>query len=188
MELKEAILNRRSVRAFTHYHVADDEIRSIIDAARHAPSWANTQVWEFIVVRDRELIRKVTETYSETNPARKCSLASSAIIVACARLKISGCKGGVERTKFNEWFMFDLGMAVQNLCLRAHDLGLGTVVVGSMDHERCRSLLRIPDGYEPVVAIPIGRPASSPHAAPSRRDLNEVIHLDRFGTRHDKAY
>ncbi len=188
MEVKDAIFSRRSIRAFTHYHVSDDEIRSVIDAARYAPSWANTQAWEFIVVRDRELIRRVTETYSETNPARKCSLAASAVIVACAKTKVSGCKGGVERTKFHEWFMFDLGMAVQNLCLKALDIGLGTVVVGSMNHDKCREILGIPDDFEAVVTIPIGRPASPPHAAPARKELNDILHLDRFGVRYDKAY
>ncbi|TFH42953.1 MAG: nitroreductase [Chrysiogenales bacterium] len=188
MELKEAIRNRRSIRAFSHYHVSDDEIRSVIDVARLAPSWANTQVWEFVVVRDRDLIRQVTETYSETNPARKGSLASSAIIVVCAKMNVSGCRDGNARTKFHEWFMFDLGLSVQNLCLRAFEIGLGTVIVGSMDHDRCRGLLAIPDGFEPVVAIPIGRPATEPGTASQRRELNGMLHLNRFGTRYEKAY
>ena len=61
MELMEAITHRRSVRKFTDYYVTDEEIREMLNAARLAQSWANTQVWEFIVVRDRDLIKKVTE-------------------------------------------------------------------------------------------------------------------------------
>ena len=58
MELQEAILKRRSVRKFTEEIVTDDELRQIFEAVRWSPSWANTQVWEFIVVRDKDLIKK----------------------------------------------------------------------------------------------------------------------------------
>ncbi len=188
MELSEAILNRRSVRKFTNHYVTDEEIREVIDAAHNAPSWANTQVWEFIVVRERELIKEVTETYSTTNPARTCSFDASAIIVACAKTKVSGCKEGKERTKFNEWFMFDLGMAAQTLCLKAHEIGLGTVVVGSMDHDACAKVLLMPEGYEVVVAIPLGRPAAQSGKGPTRKDLRSCVYLDAFGEQYGKIY
>lgn len=188
MELNEAILNRRSVRKFTDYYVSDEEIRDILNAARCAPSWANTQVWEFIVVRERELIRQVTETYSSTNPARPCSLEASAIIVVCAKTKVSGCKEGKERTKFHEWFMFDCGLAVQNLCLTAHALGLGSVVVGSMDHDACAKVLQIPEGYEVVVALPLGRPAAPSNKGPVRKELRNCAYLDAFGEQYGKIY
>ncbi len=180
MELMEAITDRRSVRKFADYHITDKEIREMLNAARLAQSWANTQVWEFIVVRDRDLIRKVTETYSIGNPSTKCSMSASALVVVCAKMGISGCKGGVEQTKFSEWFMFDLGIAVQNLCLRAHELGLGTVVVGLMDHDACGKLLAVPEGYEAVVSIPVGRPVEE-KKGPPRRSLDKCSHLNRFG-------
>jgi nitroreductase len=188
MELMDAILNRRSVRKYSDRMVTDEEIRDMLEAARHAPSWANTQVWEYIVVRDRELIRQVTETYSETNPARSGSFSASAIIIMCARTKVSGCKEGKERTKFHEWFMFDLGLAAQNLCLRAHELGLGTVVVGSINHDACARLLLVPEGCEVVVAIPIGRPATPGGKGPSRKELRSMVHLDKFGEQYGKIY
>ncbi len=188
MELMDAITNRRSVRKYSDHMVTDEELREVIGAARLAPSWANTQVWEFIVVRDRELIQQVTQTYSETNPARSGSMSASAIIVMCARAMVSGCKEGRERTKFHEWFMFDLGMAAQNLCLRAHELGLGTVVVGNLDHDACARLLLVPDGYEVVAAIPIGRPAAPGGKGPSRKEMKAFVHLDTFGEQYGKLY
>jgi nitroreductase len=188
VELMDAIRHRRSVRKFTDHYVTDEEIRDVLEAARLAPSWANTQVWEFIVVRERELIRQVTETYSATNPARSCSAAASAVILACARAGISGCKEGKERTKFHEWFMFDLGLTVQNLCLRAYELGLGTVVVGSMNHDACAQIALVPAGYEVVAAIPIGRPANADQNAPSRKELKSFVHLDTFGERYGTIY
>lgn len=184
MELQEAVLKRRSVRRFTEDVVTDQELEHIFETVRWSPSWANTQVWEFVVVRDRELIRQVTESYrmeKGTNPASKCSLAASALIVVCARTGVSGCYGGKETTKFSNWFMFDLGIATQTLCLKAHEMGLGTVVVGLLDHEACRQLVGLPDGYEAVAVIPIGRPAVEQKGGPPRKAVADMVHLDAFG-------
>jgi nitroreductase len=183
MELDRAIRERRSIRRFTDQTVTEQEIRELMEAARWAPSWKNGQVWEFIVVRDKKMIEKITDTYREGNRARSCSLAASALIVACAKTGFSGTVDGVERTKFTNWFMFDLGLAVQNLCLKAHDLGLGTVVVGSIGHDRCRELLNLPEGYEVVVALPLGRPAKAVKEAPARRSAEEICHREVFGNR-----
>jgi len=181
MELNDAILGRRSVRKFTDYVVTDAEIRQILEAARWAPSWANTQVWEFVVVRDKGLIEQVTGTYVDKNPATKASLASSALIVACAKTGISGCYGGTDVTKFPNWFMFDLGIAVQNLCLKAHELGLGTVVVGFMDHDACKKIIGLADGFEVVAVLPVGKPAVKGRQGPPRKELKDFVHLDTFG-------
>jgi Nitroreductase len=182
MELQRAILERRSVRKFSEYYVTDEEIKAILEAARWAPSWANTQVWEFIVVRDRDLIEQVTGTYAENNPATKCSLAASVLIIGCAKIGVSGYKKGEKTTKFSDWFMFDLGMAVQNLCLKARELGLGTVVVGLMDQDRCKKVLSVPDEYELVVSIPVGRPAETvKKGATPRKDLKDFVYENSFG-------
>ncbi|HOO46451.1 MAG TPA: nitroreductase family protein [Deltaproteobacteria bacterium] len=181
MKLSEAILSRRSVRKFTDYHVTDDEIRELLHAAGSAQSWANTQVWEFIVVRDRTLIEKVTGTYAGKNPATKGSLSSSVLIVACAKTGVSGCYDGKDVTKFSNWFMFDLGIAVQNLCLKAHEMGLGTVVVGLMDHDACSNILSVPEGHEVVAVLPVGKPAAAGKSGPPRKELKDFVYLDTFG-------
>ncbi len=188
MELEKAIISRRSVRKFTDHYVTDSELKQLLEAARYAPSWANTQCWEFIVVRDRELIKEVTETYSATNPARECSFGASALIVACARVKVSGYKGGEARTKYGDWFMFDLGLAVQNLCLKAGELGLGTVVVGSLNHDACAKVLQVPDTTGVVAVLPVGKPESKDLKAPGRKELKEFVYLDKYGERFAALY
>lgn len=182
MDLMNAIYERRSIRDFTDYYVTDEEVNKLLDTAQWAPSWANTQAWEFVVVRDKDLINKITEEYSPTNPGRPCSFACSALIIACARKGISGCKQGVERTKFNNWFMFDLGMAVQNIGLVAHDLNLGTVIVGSMNHKNIGELINLPGDREVVVAIPVGRPTESSlqKGTPKRKELSDFCKLNTY--------
>lgn len=181
MELQEAIIKRRSVRKFTDDFVTDEELKNIFEAVRWSPSWSNTQAWEFVVVRDKELIAKVTATYIGKNPSTKCSLAASALIVVCAKTGVSGCYGGVEVTKHVNWYMFDLGIAAQTLCLKAHEMGLGTVMIGLMDHEACKKVIVLPEGYEVAAVIPIGRPAVEPKEGPARKTVSDMVHLDAFG-------
>lgn len=184
MELQEAILKRRSVRRFTDQEVTDLQLQQIFEAVRWSPSWANTQPWEFVVIRDKELIQKVTATYQMekgTNPATKCSQAASALIVVCAKTGVSGCYGGKETTKFSNWFMFDLGIATQTLCLTAHEMGLGTVVVGLMNHDACKELIALPEGYEAVAVLPIGYPAAELKSGPPRKAVADMVHVDAFG-------
>jgi len=180
MNLDEAILKRRSVRKFTDEEVNDSDIKKILETASWAPSWANTQVWEFVVVRDKEKIEKVVNTFSEKNPAYNGALKSSALIVACAQKGISGNKGGKEVTKFSNWFMFDLGLACQNLCLKAHSLGLGTVIVSLMDHAQCQKIIELPENYEVVAVIPLGKPLVPDKNPPPRKELASFTHLNKF--------
>lgn len=183
MELHEAIMTRRSVRKFTDYYVTDEEINSILKAAQWAPSWSNTQCWEFIIIRDRNLISKVVETFSETNPARKCSESASVLIAFCGKSDLPGYRDGVKRTKFDSWYMFDLGIAVQNMMLKAHDMGLGSVVVGSLDHKKCAELLEVTPPYELAGILPVGKPVELKKEGPKRREIHEFTHREKFGGR-----
>lgn len=183
MELYDAIMTRRSVRKFTDHYVTDEEIAKLMEAAQWSPSWANTQCWEFIIIRDKRVIEKVVETYSETNPARKGSLTASALIAVCGKSDLPGFKDGEKRTKFDSWFMFDLGIAVQNIAIRAHDLGLGTVVVGSMDQKKCAEILGVKAPYELVAILPIGQPVEFKKEGPKRREISDFTHKDKFGNK-----
>jgi nitroreductase len=153
----------------------------LMQAAQCAPSWSNTQCWEFIIIRDRDLIKKVVETYSEKNPATKCSEGASVLIACCAKSDLPGYKDGVKRTRFDSWYMFDLGIAVQNIMLRAHEMGLGSVVVGSMDHEKCAKLLNVRAPYELVCILPVGKPVELKKEGPARKNLSGFMHRERFG-------
>jgi len=75
--------------------------------------------------------------------------------------------------------MFDIGLATQNLCLAAHHLNLGTVIVGLFDQDTAKEILQVPDGYEVVTLIPVGYPAKEGRA-PDRREMSEFVHHDTF--------
>ena len=75
--------------------------------------------------------------------------------------------------------MFDLGLATENLCLAAHDSGLGTVIVGLFDHDKVGEAVKLPDGHEVLVLIPLGYPDQEPKP-PKRRERGEFVHYDTF--------
>jgi nitroreductase len=177
-ELMEAVKGRRSIRKYEGKDIPDDLLKQILESVRWAPSWANTQCWEVIVVKDSGTKEKLQETLIK-NPATKAMVQAPVVLVLCGKLKSAGYYNGVETTKFGDWFMFDLGIAAQNICLTARDLGLGTVIVGLFDHNKAGDILGVPDGYDLVAMIPMGYPAKSPEA-PKRREVNEFTHYDKF--------
>jgi nitroreductase len=70
MDIIEAIKTRRSIRQYKADPINDSELNIILEAARWAPSWANTQCTRFIVVKDMQTRAKLVETLSPNNPAR----------------------------------------------------------------------------------------------------------------------
>ncbi|MFP5212032.1 MAG: nitroreductase family protein, partial [Acidobacteriota bacterium] len=123
--------------------------------------------------------QKLQETLSKGNPGTRATVEAPAVIAMCGKLKSSGFYKGEVTTKHGDWFMFDLGIATQSLCLAAHHLGLGTVILGLFDHDKVKEVLNIPEGYENVSLIPIGYPARGT-SAPKRREISEFTHTDQF--------
>lgn len=173
MEGKKLILERRSIREFDDYYVTDEDLYELLEAARFAPSWANTQSPYFIALRDKEVIKNLVETCYPNNRASKCSLGASLILVACYEKGKAGFFREADFNKVGTWGMFDLGLACQNISLRAHEMGLGTVIVGAYDFDNAKDILGIEEPYEIGAIIPVGRRAVAPKAPP-RRDIKDM--------------
>ena len=178
--LMETILNRRSIRRYQEKDIPDEVLHKVLEAARWAPSWANTQAWEFVVVKDRSIKEKIQATVNNRNPSYLALVNAPVLLVVCGQLKKSGYYNDQYPTKFgSEWFMYDLGLATQNLCLAAHDSGLGTVIVGLFNHDRVGEVINLPANHEVLVLIPLGYPDQNPKP-PKRRERDEFIHYDTF--------
>ena len=179
MVFSEVLKSRRSIRKFQDKPVSDQDLKQVLEAVRWSPSWANTQCWEVVVVKDMAIREQLQASLAKGNPATKAMVATPVLLVLCAKLQASGYYHGQITTKFGDWFMFDLSIATQSLCLAARDLGLGTVVVGLFDHEACQRVLSVPESYEVVAMIPMGYPGQEVKAPP-RREVAEFTHVDRF--------
>jgi nitroreductase len=181
MELTEAIMNRRSIRKQKTDPIDDETVRKILEAGRWAPSWANTQTWRFITVRDSKIKDRLADTLRTNNPATDAVRNSPATIVICAEMNRAGFRDGKPATN-NEgyWFMFDAGLAMQNICLTAHALGVGTVIVGAFDAKAAGEILEVLEGYCVVAMTPLGIPAEEGRT-PTRKELSEIVFNDTFG-------
>jgi nitroreductase len=183
MDVFEAIKNRRSIRKQKTDPIDEDSLQKILEAARWAPSWANTQTWRFIVVRDGSVKDRLAGTLRSGNPATDAVRNSPVTIVICAEKNRAGYKDGKPETnKGDYWYMFDAGVAMQNICLAAHALGLGTVIVGAFNAGAADEILEVPEGYCTVAMTPLGLPAQEGRA-PARKELPEIVYKDRFGAR-----
>lgn len=189
MEVIEAMKTRRSIRRYKTAPVDDKTVELVLEAARWAPSWANRQCWRFIVVRDNDtkaqLVNSLVKVESGDtlvdNPAIKAVGNAPVVIVACAELGKSGFELGKPATdKGDCWYMYDVALAMQNLALAAHSLGLGTLTIGAMDAEKTASILRVPKGFCVVSMMPLGYPDQEPKPRP-RKELSEIVFHEKFG-------
>ena len=177
--LMNLIKERRSIRNYEDKDVPEDMMQTILEAVQWAPSWANTQCWEIIVIKDKTVQQKVQEAVPASNPAFKSIVKAPVLLALCAKMGTSGYYKDLVTTKFGDWFMFDMGIAVENICLVAHDLGLGTLVVGLFEHEKAKAALNVPAGYELVSLMPLGYPSKVP-SPPKRKEISEFMHRDTF--------
>jgi nitroreductase len=173
------IRERRSIRRFQEKDIPEEVLTNVLEAARWAPSWANTQPWEIVVIKDQSIKEHIQETVSPRNPSSLAIVNAPVLLVICGRLKKSGYYKDSYPTKFGDWFMYDLGLATQNLCLAAHNSGLGTVIVGLFDHDKVGEIIKLPQEHEVVVLVPLGYPDQNP-SPPKRRERSEFVHHDTF--------
>jgi nitroreductase len=179
MDVMEAIRTRSSIRMFKTDPVSDSDLNVLLEAVQRCQSWANTQCWEVILVKDAGAKEKLKETMGKGNPAGKGWMDAPVIAVFCGKNNSSGYYKDQVTTNKGDWFMFDVGLAVENFCLVAHTLGLGTVTVGLFDADAAGKILGVPEGYSVVCMNPLGYP-NQPFKSPKRKEIADFVHYDKF--------
>lgn len=185
MEFYEVIRNRRSVRKYKPDAIPEDVLERVLEAFRAAPSWANRQPWELVLVTDPEIKKQLQETVSDRNPATAAIMEASVLVCAVGILGVSGWYKGKTVTGRGDWVMFDLGIATEHLALAAAAEGLGTVHVGFFDYHEAGKILGLPEDRTVIELIPLGYPDQEPREIP-RKPLNEMIFNDQYGQKESK--
>ena len=181
MDVMQAITERRSVRKYKTDPVPEEYLRTVFEAARWAPSWANTQCWRFVLVTRPETKEEIAQALRSGNPATDAVRTAPAVVVVCAELGKAGYyKESEPATDKGDWFMYDVALAMQNLTLAAHSLGLGTVHVGLFDAQKVAEVIGVAPGIAVVALTPLGFPDHQP-AAPRRRELSDILFHERYG-------
>ena len=179
MDVLDAIKGRRSNRKYKGDPVSNEVLDTVLETVRWSPSWANTQCWEVIAIREPEIKAKVAETLPPGNPSLSSVRDAPILLVLCAIRNLSGFKRGEAMTDKGDWFMFDIGLAMENLCLAAYSLGLGTVIMGLFDAKKIESLLGVPENLSVVAMTPLGYPQKEV-SAPNRKALGDFVHFETY--------
>ena len=151
MDTIQAIMTRRSIRAFKNEPVTDAQIQTLLEAAMNAPSAGDGRPWQFAVTTNAEKLDALAEQVDEGKPMIRTA---GAAILICLDPAREGFKGYGEQ---------DCSCAAQNLQLAAHALGLGTVWLAIIRIPPriagCRAVFGIPEELIPFALFPIGVPA-----------------------------
>jgi nitroreductase len=183
-EVLKAIKERRSIIRFEPKPVTDDQLEAILEAGRWAPSFANSQPWEFIVVRDPEILAELNGLVQRIAVARSGHIALSKAGLGDAPLAIIVA---VDPWRDPQHFVEAGTAAAQNMVLAAHSLGLASYWAGvysprrrgGTPEARIKRLLNIPKEHRVTALLPIGVPAYKDQS--ERRELSELVHQDRYG-------
>ncbi|MHA2601299.1 MAG: nitroreductase family protein [Candidatus Thorarchaeota archaeon SMTZ1-83] len=179
--LLEVIVKRRSGRAYSDKPVSDEMLESILEAGRRAPSCANTQAWNFVVLRDPEVLIEAHEALSRGNAWAK----KAPIMIIVAAREDEGCPAHQL-----PYFMMDIGLATQNILLQSFHLGFMAHPTAGWNEEKLKEVTGIPDEYRIGTVIFIGyegdigqldeRNREKEKTPSTRKPLSEIVHWDRW--------
>lgn len=170
-EVLKAIADRRSIRSYTDEPVSDEMLKKLIDAAEQAPSAMNRQPIHFTFVRDKAILKAFSDEARAHLSDPSMDILRGSKLVCFLFAEIPGV-----------FTPIDAGIAVENLALASHDLGLGSVILGmpreAFTGDRAAywyETLHAPVGSEFAIAIGIGHPAASKEAHPVREGLITIL-------------
>ncbi|HVV11754.1 nitroreductase family protein [Amycolatopsis sp.] len=169
METWDALTARRNVRAYTDEPIPAEHLDRILEAARRAPSSRNTQPWDFVVVTEREGLRRLAEVWQGAG-----HVAHSAATIALV---------APARESEGERVQYDLGQVTAHIMLTATDLGIGSGHSAVGDQALARELLGLPEDRVCAYLIALGYPADRPLRPirnPNRRAFDDVVHRERW--------
>ena len=162
----EAIRSRRSIRQYSDEPVNDEDLRTILDAGRWAPSGLNNQPWRFVIVRDPALRNEV----AEQTKYREIVLGAPVVIVVfmdtrASYDRVKDCQG--------------IGACLQNMWLATHALGLGGVWLGEIlkNKEKVAEILTTPETFELMAVLAVGHPRHRKQKS-QRKALSDLIYKE----------
>jgi nitroreductase len=164
LQFEEVLAKRRSIRKYKDTPVSKEVIVKILEAARIAPSASHRQPWHFIVVENKETIKKLAK--------REWAAEAPVMIVGLADQEASPNR-----------CLNDLGIALEHIVLAATNLGLGTCWMGQTGREEMiKDLLNIPYNFKVIAVVPLGVPDETP-APKERKSLDAIVSWEQYGAK-----
>lgn len=169
MDFQELISKRYSVRAYKPDPVEDAKLEKVLDAARLAPTAANRQPFQVIVVHTRGKEAGLKRIYG-----RDWFVQPPLVIGICGIPSQAWT-----RRDGKSYVDVDVSIAMDHLILAAADQGLGTCWIGAFDPAAAREVLGLPDGVEPIAFTPLGYPADQP-GQKKRKPLSDLVRYEHW--------
>lgn len=194
----ELARQRRTTRSYREDPVTPEMIELILEAGRWAPSAANTQPWELIIVQDRQLKGLLKQAFldeaaSHGEHYRRVTRGQGDLLTAPLLLAVCGDDSSKELyvdfqdipdASREELFQLSMGAMIQNMLLAAASLGLGSTWMARPARvPEIRRLLAVPDRLRLVALLAFGFPKKAAHFSQSlRKDIRKKTHVDSFAT------
>lgn len=199
VDLRKAIMNRRSIRSFSQAPVSRKDLLDIFDAALWAPSANNRQPWEFYVVQDEtlktllheavcskiEVLEGSSELAAEILKGYRSNFlvfkAAPVMVVSCYKKPNSFSSQLFQRDSENQHMsgeLMSLSMALQNIMLLAFEKGIGSLIMTAplIAAKEIGSILKIPNRYAIGAILCLGYPEGEP-AKQGRKQVEKVVHF-----------
>lgn len=169
MDVRTAIEQRRSVRAFARTPVPQELLDQVLEAAVSAPSANNGRPWHIVVVRDEPTRRRLAAVHQWAGFAAQAPVN----LVMCGDRRLS-----------ETFWIEDCSAAVENMLLTAHAVGLASCWIAIRDdtddnQQAVRAMLGIPEHVGVLALLPLGYPQSPPTPR-AARPAGPHVHLERW--------
>jgi len=183
MDVKEAINKRRAYRSLDPAEITEDIIKDLAESASLSCSCFNKQPWNFVFVRDKDKLLEMRGALSEGN---KWAYNASMIIAVFSNEELDCIVGK------RKYFLFDSGMAVGMMILRATELGLVAHPIAGYDEDKAKEILNIPQEMRLITLIIVGKHsdeikselsenmAKGEKQRPPRKSFDEFAWINKF--------
>ena len=156
----DLIRTKRAVREFTSEPVPEDIIQDILEAGRLAQSSKNDQPWHFILIRQRETLRQLSECGKYAGHLARANFAVALVV--------------------QPGYDFDLGQAAAYMQLAAWERGVASCIASMWEPDKAKTILGIPADKQFDTAISFGFPAKKPGRIKDRRPLENVVRVEKW--------
>jgi nitroreductase len=174
MDIKEAIMTRRTAREFKDEPIPDGLLLEILETTKWSPSPVNSQPWRFIIIRDKKTLKKLAE---HAKYGAQLLKAPMAVAVVVTHIEGFHWYNELEENRYAG------AVAAANLMLAAWGKGVGTGWV-SIERDNVNEILGVPSDHTVVTVMPIGYPVNTePHTEEDRKPLEWMVFSEKFGER-----
>ena len=171
MDFEHLILKRYSCRHYSDQAVEDHLLSKVLEAARLAPTAANRQPFQIIVIKTEGQGEDLLKVYP-----KEWFIQPPLVLCVCCQPEL-----GWLRKKYDNqsYAVVDAAIVVDHITLQAADVGLATCWIGDFNPQAARDFLNLPDDVEPVAFTPLGYPLDQP-GPKKRKDLDDLVRYDTW--------